>query len=183
MAKQIINEGLDYMDLEGQLADTVSIDEYAAKMGKDNEIVTIAFIVNSHAAGEDLVEWFERGYDWVLDAQVSEGELVPGKYIVFVETKRRLKVPERIIELLEDLETLTGYKLNDWTVKVADEEYEADEAILKQVLTLSPQEYREEVEDEEGLNDMLESAGLPTKPLHADKQDAEIRAFKTIAGL
>jgi hypothetical protein len=183
MTVKIINEGLDYRDLEGQLADVVSIDEYAAKMGDDSDIVTIAFIVNSHAAGEDLVEWFERGYDWVLDAQVSEGELVPGKYIVFVETKRRLKVPERVIELLEDLETLTGYKLTDWTVKVADEEHDADEEILKQVLTLSPQQYRDEVEDEEGLNEMRERAGLDVKPLHADKQDAEIRAFKSIAGL
>lgn len=183
MTVKIINEGLDYRDLEGQLADVVSIDEYAAKMGEDSDIVTIAFIVNSRSAGEDLVEWFERGYDWVLDAQVSEGELVPGKYVVFVETKRRLKVPERVIELLEDLETLTGYKLTDWTVKVADEEHDADEEILKQVLTLSPQQYRDEVEDEEGLNEMRERAGLDVKPLHADKQDAEIRAFKSIAGL
>lgn len=183
MTIKIINEGLDYRDLEGQLADTVSIDEYAAKMGEDSDIVTIAFIVNSRSAGEDLVEWFERGYDWVLDAQVSEGELVPGKYVVFVETKRRLKVPERVIELLEDLETLTGYKLTDWTVKVADEEHDANEEILKQVLTLSPQQYRDEVEDEEGLNEMRERAGLDVKPLHADKQDAEIRAFKSIAGL
>lgn len=183
MTIKIINEGLDYRDLEGQLADTVSIDEYAAKMGEDSDIVTIAFIVNSRSAGEDLVEWFERGYDWVLDAQVSEGELVPGKYVVFVETKRRLKVPERVIELLEDLETLTGYKLTDWTVKVADEEHDANEEILKQVLTLSPQQYRDEVEDEEGLNEMRERAGLDVKPLHADKQDAEIKAFKSIAGL
>lgn len=183
MTVKIINEGLDYRDLEGQLADVVSIDEYAAKMGEDSDIVTMAFIVNSRSAGEDLVEWFERGYDWVLDAQVSEGELVPGKYVVFVETKRRLKVPERVIELLEDLETLTGYKLTDWTVKVADEEHDADEEILKQVLTLSPQQYRDEVEDEEGLNEMRERAGLDVKPLHADKQDAEIRAFKSIAGL
>lgn len=183
MTVKIINEGLDYRDLEGQLEDVVSIDEYAAKMGEDSDIVTIAFIVNSRLAGEDLVEWFERGYDWVLDAQVSEGELVPGKYVVFVETKRRLKVPERVIELLEDLETLTGYKLTDWTVKVADEEHDADEEILKQVLTLSPQQYRDEVEDEEGLNEMRERAGLDVKPLHADKQDAEIRAFKSIAGL
>ena len=183
MTVKIINEGLDYRDLEGQLEDVVSIDEYAAKMGEDSDIVTIAFIVNSRLAGEDLVEWFERGYDWVLDAQVSEGELVPGKYVVFVETKRRLKVPERVIELLEDLETLTGYKLTDWTVKVADEEHDADEEILKQVLTLSPQQYRDEVEDEEGLNEMRERAGLDVKLLHADKQDAEIRAFKSIAGL
>ena len=76
---------LDYMDLEGQLNDKVTVDEYAAKMGPDNDIVTLTFISNSKLAAEDLVTWFERGYDWVLDASVSEGEIEPGKWLVFVE--------------------------------------------------------------------------------------------------
>lgn len=186
MTKQIINEGLDYHDLEGQIEPLVSVDEYAAKMGKDSEIVTLAFIVNSHDAGEDLVEWFERGYSWILDAQVSDGELKPGKYVVFVEMNRRSKVPERVIELLDDLNTLTDIPLKDWTVEVNDEEYDADPEILKQVITISPHQYRERVEDDindEELNEMRKSAGLDVKPLHADKQDAEIRAFKSMAGL
>ena len=95
-----LNEGLDYHDLEGQLEPVVSVDEYAANMGKDSDIVTIAFIIRSEQAGNDLVDWFEKGYDWVLDAQVSEGEISPGKYLVFVELNRRSSVPERIIELL-----------------------------------------------------------------------------------
>lgn len=184
MTKQIINEGLDYHDLEGQMEPLVSVDQYAAKMGKDSEIVTVAFIVNSRAAGEDLVEWFERGYSWILDAQVSDGELKPGKYVVFVEMNRRSKVPERIVELIDDLNTLTDIPLKDWTVEVNDEEYEADTDILKQVITTSPHEYREKFEeDEEELNEMRKSAGLDIKPIHADKQDAEIRAFKSMAGL
>ena len=66
--KQILNEGLDYMDLEGQLLPRISVDEYSAKMGKDSEIVTVAFTVKSEAAGNDLVDWLERGYNFVLDA-------------------------------------------------------------------------------------------------------------------
>lgn len=184
MTKQIINEGLDYHDLEGQLEPIVSVDDYKAKMGKDSEIVTVSFIVNSQAAGEDLVEWFERGYSWILDAQLSDGELKPGKYVVFVEMNRRMKVPERIVELLDDLYTLTNIPLKDWTVEVDEEEYDADPEILKQVITISPHEYREKFEkDEEELNEMRKSAGLDIKSIHADKQDAEIRAFKSMAGL
>jgi len=103
MTRRIINEGLDYLDMVDQIEPTVSVDEYSAKMGKDSDIVTLAFTVKSEAAGNDLVDWFERGYDWVLDASLSEGELSPGKYLVFVEMKRRTKVPERIVELIEDL--------------------------------------------------------------------------------
>ena len=82
----------------------------------NKDIVTITFKVNSELAANDLVTWFERGYDFVLDASVSEGEIKPGKYLVFVEMDRRSKVPERIISVLADLETLTGLKLNDLIV-------------------------------------------------------------------
>lgn len=182
---KILNEGLDYHDLEGIVTPIVTVDEYAAKMGKDSEIVTISFIVSNKQAGSDLSDWFERGYDFVLDAQVSEGELSSGKYLVFVEMNRRTSVPERILKLIEDLETLTDIKPKDWTIIVDDEEYEPDEQILKQVIKLSPQQYRETVEPEkeEELNEMRERAGLEVKAIHADKQDAELKAFKSMAGL
>lgn len=182
--KTILNEGLDYHDLEGQLIPTVTVDEYAAHMGEDSEIVTLAFTIKSEAAANDLVDWFERGYDFVLDAQVSEGEIKPGQYLVFVEMNRRTSVPKRIIELLDDLETLTAIPVKDWTIVVDDEEYSPEEDILKQVITISPHDYREteEVEEEE-INEMRERAGLEVKAIHADKQDADIKAFKSMAGL
>ena len=182
--KTILIEGLEYHDLVGQMLPTVTVDEYAAHMGEDSEIVTLAFTVKSEAAGNDLADWFERGYDFVLDAQVSEGEVKPGQYLVFVEMNRRSSVPKRIIELLDDLETLTAIPVKDWTIVVDDEEYSPEEDVLKQVITISPHEYREteEVEEEE-INEMRERAGLEVKVLHADKQDAEIKAFKSMAGL
>jgi hypothetical protein len=179
--KKIINEGLDYHDLVGQLDPVITVDEYAAHMGKDSEIVTIAFMVHSEAAGNDLADWFERGYDYVLDAEVSDGEVSPGKYLVFVEMNRRSTVPERIIELINDLETLTDLPLKDWTIKIDNEEYEPDEAVLKQKITISPHEYRKDVDNEEELNEMREIAGIPTKPVH--QQDEYIRTIKSMAGL
>jgi len=182
MTNRIINEGLDYMDMEHQIEPTVSVDEYAAKMGKDSDIVTLAFIVKSEAAGNDLVDWFERGYDWILDSSLSEGELSPGKYLVFVEMKRRTKVPERIVELLEDLETLTGMKLNEWSVTIDQKDYQADTEVLKDLITISPHEYREENEDESELNEMRHRAGLDTVKLHGEP-DSELKAFISMAGL
>ena len=182
MTKRIINEGLDYLDMENQIEPKVSVDEYSAKVGNDSDIVTLAFTVNSEAAGNDLVDWFERGYDWILDASLSEGELSPGKYLVFVEMKRRSKVPERIIELLDDLETLTGMKLTEWTVNIDEEDYDADEEVLKQLIPISPHEYREENEDEEELNEMRHRAGLDTVNIHGEP-DSELKAFISMAGL
>jgi len=182
MTRRIINEGLDYLDMVDQIEPTVSVDEYSAKMGKDSDIVTLAFTVNSEAAGNDLVDWFERGYDWVLDANISEGELSPGKYLVFVEMKRRTKVPERIVELIEDLETLTDLSVKDWTVNIDEEDYDADTEVLKQKITISPHEYREQNEDEEELNEMRHRAGLDTVNLHGEP-DSDLKAFISMAGL
>ena len=182
MTKILVNEGLDYMDMEHQIEPYVSVDEYSAKMGKDSDIVTLAFIVKSEAAGNDLVDWFERGYDWILDSNLSEGELSPGKYLVFVEMKRRTKVPERIVELIDDLETLTGMSVDDWVVNIDEQDYSADTKILKKVITISPHEYREENENEKELNEMRHRAGLDTISNYGEP-DSEIKAFISMAGL
>ena len=177
----ILNESLDYMDLEGQMSDRVTVDEYAAKMGKDSDIVTLAFKVYSELAAEDLVTWFERGYEWVLDSSVSNGELRPGVYLVFVEMDRRSRVPERIMTLLEDLETLTGFKLKDWTVEIEGEDYDADEETIRSHMILNPNEYKMEKEKDEKLNEFRTIAGLRTKPLY--ENDTYIKNLKAIAGL
>lgn len=182
-----INESLDFHDLEGQLQPVVSVDEYAAHMGEDSEIVTISFIVNSRNAATDLASWFERGYDWVLDAEVSEGELSPNRYVVFVEISRRSTAPARLIELLDDLTTLTNIKLKEWVVKIEGEEYSAEEEVLSQVIPISPHEYRkdEEVVDKEAgdkLNEMRAAAGLPSVKVHSNP-DQLLRSFVALAGL
>ena len=151
-------------------------------MGKDSDIVTVAFTVKGEEVGKDLVSWIELGYDFVLDADVSKGEISDGKYLVFVEMRRRHKVPERIIEILEDLKTLTGLDVKDWTIEIDDEEYDADENIIRQKVPLSRKDYRVDDEREDDLNEMRTIAGLETKQIHKS-QDKELIDFKTIAGL
>jgi hypothetical protein len=184
---KLLTEGLDHLDLDGMVEPIVSVDEYSAHMGTDDQIVTMAFIIRSEAAGNDLADWFERGYDWVLDAQISEGELSPGKYLVFVEMNRRSTVPERLIELLEDLKTLTDIDVKDWTIRYNEEDYPAEPDVLSKVMTLVPMKYRDEEEDkdgatEEGLNEVRVAAGLPVKRLYTN-QDATLKAYKALAGL
>ena len=179
--KNIINESLDYLDMEGQINDTITVDEYAAKMGKDKDIVTITFTVNSRLAADDLVSWLERGYNFVLDASVSEGEINPGKYLVFVEMDRRSKVPERIISVLSDLETLTGLKLKDWTVEVGGESVSADEDALKNAIILNPNVYEKEKGVDEDLNEFRQLAGLEPKVMY--EEDEYIKNLKAMAGM
>ncbi len=176
-----LTEGLDYHDMKGQIDPKVSVDEYAAKMGKDSDIVTLTFKVNSKLAGDDLVSWLEYGYDFVLDASISEGEIEPSKWLVFVELKRKHDVPKKIIEILEDLKTLTDRDVKDYHVEVNEETYDADLDVLKQVIILSPVEYSAKKDKEEELNEMRTIANLNTKSLH--NGDSYINHLKSLAGL
>ena len=173
-------ENLDHHDLLGQVSSKVSIDEYAAKIGSDDKIVTLSLIVKGKQASQDLVDWFERGYEWVMDAEVSEGEIDTGKYVVFVELARRTSTPARIVELLTDLETLTDIKIDDWTVKIGDEECGANEEELKGLIPLSPHIYR--TEKDAGLNEMREIAGIKTVNLR-DEKDPSLKDYLAKAGL
>jgi hypothetical protein len=180
----ILIESLDYMDMKDQVENTITVDEYSAKMGKDKDIVTVTFTVNSKLAAEDLVSWFERGYEWVLDASVSDGELEPGKWLVFVELDRRTKVPNRIVTLLSDLETLTDIKVKDWTVQVEGDDCKADEELIREKMILNPNEYKmekETEENEEELNEMRLRAGLEPKTSYVE--DEYIKNLKAIAGM
>lgn len=177
---KILNEGLDYHDLVKQVSPVISVDEYAAKMGTDDDIITVAFTVKGSQASKDLVDWFERGYDWVLDAQVSDGEATPGKFLVFVELDRRTTAPNRIVELLSDLKTLTDIGIKDWTVTINDEDYDADSSQIASAMILSPSQYRKEKDTD--INEMREIAGLKTVNTHG-KQDSLLKDFISKAGL
>jgi hypothetical protein len=177
-----LTEGIDYKDFVRQIFPVLSIDEYEAKTGSDDETVTLAFTVKGKEASEDLASWFEKGYDFVLDAQVSKGEVSRGKHIVFVEMERRSKVPERVIEILEDLETLTNLELADWTIKINETEIGADINELKTNIIISPHLYRQSKENETDLNEMRELSGIEPHKIYTE-QDSAVKAFKAMAGL
>lgn len=176
-----LTEGLDYHDMKGQINPKITVDEYAAKMGEDSDIVTLTFIVNSKLAAQDLVTWLEIGYDYILDASVSDGEIQPGKWLVFVEMKRRSNVPDRIVSMLEELETLTDMDIEEYSLIVNDQPYKADVDTLKKVMILSPSLYKEEKGDEDELNEMREIAGLNRKKIF--DVDEELRNYIAKAGL
>ena len=140
--RKILSESLDYGDLHDLVKPYVTIDEYSSKIGDDDQIITMTFHVRGEQAGNDLVYWFERGYEWILDAELSVGEIRNGWYLVFVEMQRRYRSPQNILEVLSDLETLTGLKLSDWTVNIQDREVSATLENLRDTVKTSPRQYR-----------------------------------------
>ena len=106
MQHQQLNEGLLAGDLKMLVDNIFEVDSYASKMGEDREIVVLSFNVQSKKPADDLVEFVENGYDFVLDADVSPGELNDGKYKVFVEIERNKRIHEQILEILNGLKNL-----------------------------------------------------------------------------
>ena len=108
-------EGLDRGDLKRLVAPVLSIDQFKSKMGDDSDIIVLGFIVDGKEPARELMSFIERGYDWVLDADVSSGELDDGQYFVFVEAERSVDAPENIDKLIKDILNLTEQDLDEWT--------------------------------------------------------------------
>ena len=84
-------EGLRGGDLEGLVSDRFTVDQYKSKMGNDADILVMAFKVTDKFPATDLMEFIEKGYPYVLDADMSTGEEKDGEYRVFVELEREEK--------------------------------------------------------------------------------------------
>ena len=94
-------------DLENYVSEIFTIDSYKSKMGQDKDIAVLAFEVMDKEPAKDLMNFIEKGYNFVLDADVSSGENRKGKYNVFVEMERDRHLPKRIADILEEVSKLT----------------------------------------------------------------------------
>jgi hypothetical protein len=175
----LLFEALEYRDLAGMMKPTIHVDEFASKMGDDEDIIVVSFFVRSEQVARDLVNWFEKGYDWVLDADRSPGEISPGRFLVYVEMRRRSTAGDKINTMLDDLSTLTEYKVQDWIMTYRDQSQPWSVEQFERSVPRSPAEYRER--REQGLNEMRVQAGIDPKPIYQLTQ--ETRRLQSAAGI
>lgn len=174
-----INEDLRYKDMMGMILPQLTIDEFSSKMGEDDHVVVVSFFIKNQQAADDLVNWFETGYDFVLDADRSPGMIKDNRYVVFVELERRSRTGDHIQDLLNDLDTLTDIDPQEWTAKYKDQTWKFNIENYKQHVPLSPLQYRQEKEQD--LNKIREAAGLTTVPLY--DTDPSIQNLQSQAGI
>jgi hypothetical protein len=101
--KHQLFEGLEMGDLARLIHPELHIDEFKSKMGADEDIIVLSFKVDGKQPALDLMNFVERGYDWVLDSDVSSGELDDGEYLVFIEMERDTEAAKQIVGLLKDV--------------------------------------------------------------------------------
>ena len=102
-----LSESLHAGDLRDLVKKVFEIDSYKSKIGKDEDVVVLSFTVDQEDPAKDLENFFEMGYSFILDADVSPGETDDGTYKVYVELERTRHAADQIFELIEGVEKLT----------------------------------------------------------------------------
>lgn len=167
--------------MEGLLKPTIHVDEFSSKMGDDDDIIVISFFVRDAQAAKDLMMWFEKGYDFVLDADRSPGEIKPGRFLVYVELRRRSTAGAHVEQLLNDLNTLTEWQDSSaWTMHYRDQEIPFTRDAFDDTVPLTPRAYRDRYERD--LNEVRIAAGMPVVTFY-DKKDRNLQQIQAAAGI
>jgi hypothetical protein len=106
-----LNEGLRRGDLNGMVLPMLSIDEFSSKID-DQKMIVVGFFCFEEDPAHDLANFIERSPVNVVDTDVSPAPNKEGYYLTFVEFKRNKLFPEKLIELLREIDNLTD--VEEW---------------------------------------------------------------------
>lgn len=167
-------------DLKQLVRTKIHVDEFESKMGKDDDIIVISFKVKYQDPAQDLVNYLEKGYDWILDADISSGTVSDGGWIVFIEAARRPSITKNLMSLLDDMKSLTNNDPNGYVYRYKnDTEYKDLSAEdFDNTVPLTPREYRRRNKSQE-LESMLNSAGV--KNNDAGEFSSDVKEFVNLS--
>jgi hypothetical protein len=156
-------EGLEQGDLKRLVHDELHIDEFKSKLGRDEDVCVVSFKCKGKEPANDLMNFIEKGYDWVIDADVSSGEWEDGDYILFIECERDEAIPRNIVTMMQDILNVTGQKMSQWRVRYykSPEEHALTIDNLKKLIAKSPEEYKKRFGDED-IEKMKAAANVKT---------------------
>jgi len=139
-------EGLRPNDLKDLVSNIIEIDTYKSVMGDDNDVIVLSFLVNGNDAAKDLETFVEQGCKFVLDSDISSGEVDDnGNYKVFVEINRGNKSISEIEDILYGLEQLAGKK--DWRFRYYKDLQSHPIDKLKEIVPTTPETYRDKMDE------------------------------------
>ena len=138
---QQLNEGLRSGDLKNYVSEVFTVDRYSSKMGEDSDIVVLGFRVREKNPAIDMMEFIEKGYPFILDADISAGEENDGQYQVFVEIERTLDLTEQLTDLLNGIGQLCDCR--DWKFRYqkANQSVEFNEDSITKNIPLTKEDY------------------------------------------
>jgi len=142
-----ISEALRPNDLKHLVKNVFDIDSHKSKIGNDRDICVLSFTVESKDPADDLERFFEMGYQFVMDAEATSGEMDDGKYRVFVEIERNKHIAEQIVELVDGLKKITGMEDVRFRYHKEFKSVEATEENLSSKIPVDPNSYDQQVQE------------------------------------
>lgn len=133
--------GLIAKDLKFLVDNIIEVDSYKSKMGNDADIITLAFSVTNNDPATDLENFIEKGYPFVLDADVSSGEQTDGTYKVFVEIERSKDAPMQILEIADGVKKLADVESMRFRYYKNFKSHDLDEENLTNTIPVDSQAY------------------------------------------
>jgi hypothetical protein len=133
--------GLKKGDLRDLVYDIFEIDSFSSKMGSDKDIVTLSFSVKERNAADDLMQFLERGYNYILDADVTPGQQSDGTYKVFVEMERNTDVIGNILDVVDGVKSLSDVDGFRFRYYKNFRSRDADEESLQEMVPVDPDNY------------------------------------------
>ena len=147
--------GLIAGDLNDLVLPIFEIDSFKSKMGDDKDIVVCSFSCMSEGPAKDLMNFFEKGYPYILDADVTSGEQTDGTYKVFVEIEREKDAVSQIIEMTDGVKNLTGIEELKYRYYKNFSSHNLTQESLSETLPVSSDDYGIKV-NESNLNNYKE---------------------------
>ena len=140
-----LNEGLRSGDLRNYVSEVFTVDRYSSKMGEDSDIVVLGFRVREKNPAIDMMEFIEKGYPFILDADISAGEENDGQYQVFVEIERTLDLTEQLTDLLKGIGQLCDCRNWKFRYQKARRSVEFNEDSIAKNIPLTKKDYHAKV--------------------------------------
>ena len=154
-------EGLKENDLARLIRDDIFIDEYSSKMGENKDVITTSFKITDREPANDLVSFLEKSYDFILDADVSQGEKTDGDYLVFFEVERTTDYPQQLMTILQGVSQLSGISEWNFKYKNSDNKYPASKLTITEKVPLTPQLFNQHLEESQWINKYKSIARVP----------------------
>ena len=150
-----ITESLRAGDLRHMIKKVFGVDSYKSKVGNDEEVVVLSFVVSEEDPAKDLENFIEMGYDFVLDADVTPGETDDGEFLVFVELERGKHAAEQIMKITNGVTKLTEFDYMRFRYFKNFKSQEATEENLSAIVPSDKNSYKIATE-RTGLNNFSE---------------------------
>lgn len=147
---------------------TFGVDIFDAKTGDNTDVSVLSFRVRTEDAARDLSKFLEKEGDWILDSDISTGEDDTGNFLTFVEIKRNHRLADRIQDLLEIVERLTGALNWQFTVGKKVAVYPANQENMQQMIPMDTDNFNRSVNEQyyEQMVEFFESAPFNAISVH-----------------